>query len=151
MLTRHVSDAAATDSPQKPLQVDGEWYTVRAMVCRSCGGYLGWTIQCAYDPRIQWMEGHSVVELSSVAYQDERDYVEAKRRQSAERRCAQIRVEPLRRKDTFSSISHNSSGSMSSSVGAPSMSSSPSSRIDKPWCHRQVLVSMIKSCYRQAS
>ncbi|VDB90501.1 unnamed protein product [Peniophora sp. CBMAI 1063] len=119
MLVRHVTDAAAADNPRKPLQMEGGWYTVRAMVCRSCGGYLGWTILQAYQLASQWMEGHAVVELSSVSYQDERDHVEAKRRRSAERQYAHVRLEPLRRKQSFSSSSDDSTSLTASSEALP--------------------------------
>ncbi|KZV62275.1 hypothetical protein PENSPDRAFT_254641 [Peniophora sp. CONT] len=153
MLVRHVSDAASADSPRKPLEMDGGWYTVRAMVCRSCGGYLGWTILLAYHQASQWMEGHAVVELSSVAYQDERDYVEAKRRRSAERQYArvEVRLEPLRRKQSFCSSSDDSTSLPSSSEGTRSRSSSLSSwrpTLRRPRrCPWQLLNDVVKSMH----
>ena len=149
MLVRHVTDAAAADNPRKPLQMDGGWYTVRAMVCRSCGGYLGWTILQAYHLASQWMEGHAVVELTSVAFQDERDHVEAKRRRSAERQHAQVRLEPLRRKESFSTSSNDSTSGTSSSEGLSPSSRSlslSSLRIRRPRrCPWQLLSEVVKS------
>ncbi|KAI0029582.1 hypothetical protein K488DRAFT_72850 [Vararia minispora EC-137] len=61
-------------------------YTVRALRCRSCGGYLGWHVVSAHSEAGRWMEGCTMLELTCVEDRNRRDRLEAVRRQETLRR-----------------------------------------------------------------